>query len=899
METRSFRQCVLRFAVLCVIVASSLQAVPADEKSQGGKQDTNAARMPMPVDYDSGAESRWLRKPVLDSRLLDDMENPATWSHGGPGRMEFTTERCKDGKQSARLISPTVLDNVPDISHQRMYGQAFLKREFAGEDWRQYNRLSFWVYPTLPGFSTINVLVVLYNDGKQEDMPTRGPLHYVLLKPNQWNHVVWEIPHLTRDKVTAIEFHYRLQGNEPGAATTVCYDFDQLELQKVDADHYEGWNVAPGRIAFCHTGYRPGSPKTAIASDLPAANFQLIEAGSGKIVLDKPIPTVKTRLGNFQVMDFTEAREPGTYVLRAGDVKTWPFRIGDDIWEQSIWKAINFFYCERCGMEVPGVHKACHADWRMTHGDKTIIVNGGWHDAGDLSQGTCNTSLASYAMFSLAEKLRGDDPKLAQRIIEEARWGLDWILKTRFDDGFRVDFATMDRWTDGIPGTPDDMVADPQNKWHPLTPIVHTNVPYTTATTEALAARMLADSDPALAARCLKAARSDWQCAVETADAPTLDFAAAGTLAAMEMFKATGEKSYADRAVQLADVILACQQREAMPWDVPLSGFFYTDTKKDQILHYFHADQSQAPIVALAKLCEAFPDHPNWMRWYSAVVLYSEHLRTLAEFTSPYGMLPASIYRLDESTNGWCRGQIKEGIRLADGYCLRLFPVWDTTPQNGRGNNGIILSKAKALSTAARLRNDPTLADLCERQLQWVIGRNPFCQSLMCGEGHDYAPQYTVASGTMVGQMPVGIQTCLNRDVPYWPTSTCYVYKETWVFPPARWLWIMRDLADLAQTVGKAGMKRKPIDLSVSQESTTDGGVTIRAKVEGAGRVRLAIRASNLNVANREQEVQLAAGKPQTITWTAKTISAREPWVAVIVPNGDMSARKELVGVVK
>ena len=133
------------------------------------------------------------------------------------------------------------------------------------------------------------MLTILYNDGQIEGgpgQPTLGAYNYILLKPNQWNHVVWEIPHLTRDKVTAVEFIYRLQGNEPGAATTVCYDFDQLELQTVDADHYEGWNVAPGRIAFCHTPATGlGSPKTAVASDLPTANFKLLE---GRLRQDRP-----------------------------------------------------------------------------------------------------------------------------------------------------------------------------------------------------------------------------------------------------------------------------------------------------------------------------------------------------------------------------------------------------------------------------------------------------------------------------------------------------------------------------------------------------------------------------------------------------------------------------------
>lgn len=891
---KSSMQIAFHYMLICAIGALSLQTLRAEEKSPDGKQSDNEVRMPMPVDYENAAESRWLKKPILESRLLDDMEAPATWAYSGPGRMEFTTERCKDGKQSVRLISPTFVDG-PGVPKGWVLGHAFLRRDFAREDWSQYNRLSFWVYPTLPGFNTISMLVMLYNNGETEGgpgLPTQGPLNYIVLKPNQWNHVVWEIPHLTRDKVTAIDFHYRLQGNEPGAATVVCFDFDHLELQKVDADHYEGWNVAPGRIAFCHSGYRPGSSKTAVASDLPTANFKLIEADSGKTVLDKPIRAEETRLGKYQVLDFSDVREPGTYVLQAGDVKTPPFRIGDDIWDRTIWKTLNFFYCERCGFEVPGIHKVCHADFQMVHGEKKMIVNGGWHDAGDLSQGTCNTSLSAYAMLSLAEKLRNDDPKLAQRMIEEARWGLDWILKTSFGDGFRVSFAQMDRWTDGVVGTQDDVTTEAQNLWCPLTPIVHTNVPYTTATMEALAARMFKDSDPALAARCLEAARNDWHFAVENADAPRLDFASAGALASVEMFKTTGEQSYADRAVELADVILACQQREAMPWDVPLSGFFYTDTKKDQILHYFHAGQDQAPIVALAELCTTFPDHPNWMKWYSAVVLYSEYLKTLAEFTAPYGMMPASVYRLDECETDWYRDQVKEGIRLADGYYLRLFPVWDTTPQNGRGNNGIILSQAKALSTAARLRNDPKLIELCERQLQWVVGRNPFCQSLMCGEGYDYSPFYAALSGNMVGAVPVGIQTCMNRDVPYWPTSNCYVSKEVWVFPPARWLWIMQDMLGSARAVGK-------VNVSVSQESATDGRVTLRAKVEGTGPVRLAIRTSNLNVVNPEQEVQLETGKPQTITWTAERISVGEPWVAVIVPDGDLSAREELVGGVK
>ncbi len=246
------------------------------------------------------------------------------------------------------------------------------------------------------------------------------------------------------------------------------------------------------------------------------------------------------------------------------------------------------------------------------------------------------------------------------------------------------------------------------------------------------------------------------------------------------------------------------------------------------------------------------------MKWYSAVVLYSEYQKTLATFTAPYGMLPAGVYRVDESSNTAhlkrlrYRQQAEQGIRLAENYYLRLFPVW---LGNGlqRGNNTIILSKAKALSAAARLRDDPELANLCRVQLQWVLGRNPFSQSTMYGEGYDYPPLYAALSGNMVGALPVGIQTRLNRV-------------------------------------------EKAIDLIVSQEPAGDGRVTIRTKVECTGCVRLTVRAHNLEVDRTKQEVKLEAGKPQTVTWTAQLLSTKEPWVAVIVPNGNLLEKKELIG---
>ena len=937
--------------------------------------------MPMPIDETEAITARWLDKPVLSSLLVDDMEKPETWEHRGDGEMQFTGERCQDGQQSVRLVSPTAGDK-PNGEKGRPSGEAVLYRPIPGENWSEYNRLSFWVYPTLPGFKVVSLLVKLHNDGavKVPDAYGREGLNYFLLKPDQWNHVVWEIAHLARDKVAGVSFVYRLQGNEPGATNTVCFDFDLLELQQVQADYFEGWDVAPGKIAFSQSGYALGSVKTALASGLKAAEFELRRQDSGAVVLQKPIQNVTTLLGAYQVLDFTEIREPGQYVIEVDHALSRPFWIREQAWRGTVWKAVNFFYCERCGTAIPGIHDACHEDWQATHEGQTLTINGGWHDAGDLSQGAVNTAEAVQAMFELAESLRrvtpptavaveepkksppgeaaktdGKKPKipvkavpantseetvLAARLVEEAKWGLEWLRKTRFGDGYRVTWATMDYWTDNRLGTPDDTLGDARNQ-----PFEN----YLAAAAEATAARVLKPGSPLTAEGCLKDAEADWRFANEAAGSAGVELAAAGMLASIELYRATGEARFIDRAVALAAIVVNSQQRQYTDWAIPFTGFFYTNPNKNRLLHYSHRGHEQAPIAALAALCRELPDHPDWMQWYSAVVLHSEYLRRMAKLTAPYGMMPAGIYDLEESSEPWYREQVRNGVRLADRYYLRRFPAWTSF----RGNCGTVLSQTRALSCAARLRGDPELTDLCQTQLQWVAGRNPFMQSLMYGEGWDFAPQYTAMSGDMAGSLPVGVQTRGNQDAPYWPAANCYNYKEVWVHPATRWLSLANDLdlpaeltvqttrkllthVEIKEIHGTPRLRLKPdrtgrvqvrlpegrytithgdhfqnltvlpgtthrvdldaaCNLELHETTAKDGAVTLQLEALGVGSHRFTLRAHNVTLNPWPQVVNLVPTSPTVFQWTGRVKNLNEPWTAVVIPDGALEKRLEIV----
>jgi hypothetical protein len=944
-------------------------------------------RVPLKANFKNSSLYRWLNKKVMESRLLDDMESLANWSAFTTGseatadariiskskdtanvaEISLTTERKHRGNQSLLMRTPTRLE-VPAPKNGRAWGRSGVRRHFEGEDWSQFNRLSIWIFPDLPGFYTTALGMRLSNDGIKKIPALFGQEGEtsLVLRNHEWNHVVWEIGNVARDKVTDFEISYGLSGSYPGEADTIKFYFDQLDLERVDPDKIEGWEVWPGRISYSHSGYQIGASKSAIASNLDAKEFKLIDQDNGDVVLLKPVQTVKTHLGNFQVMDFSEVRKAGSYVLEAGGSVTHPFPINSNVWEPSVWKALNFLYTERCGMAIPGVHGVCHSDWTSVHKDKRIVINGGWHDAGDLTQGLGNTSEIVYALFTLADRLhaRDENPELYERILEEGCWGLDWILKTRFGDGYRNGGSVSSRRTNGILGDFDDITSTARN-----TPMDN----FMASAAEAIASRVLKVCDPRLAAYALKMAEADWEFAVQgldsnkataskeiwalTFDSNNIEFevTSEGILASVDLWKVTSNKKYKDKATGWAREIINSQQRKRPQWDIPLTGFFYTSPAKDRMLHFVHRGRDQAHILALTELCQAFPDNPDWMKWYAAVALYSEYLKTIAAYTEPYSVMPASIYndseylKVPESRRESFRKQVLNGIPLGKGNYLRLFPVW----MDYRGHFGTILPQAQSLVNAAQLRGDLASAQLSELQLEWVIGRNPFSQSTMYGEGYDFPPLYTPSSGDIVGALPVGIQTLEDNDIPYWPVQANWTYKEIWVHPVARWIWLMRDLSGPALIQGQAStavefkeltsgqvivvepdqatgrframlpegkysllcngdeqvltfLPSTTYDLDlrperifhfeISKLTTGKGKVMIKIKAWGKGNHHFSIRADNLEINNTQKELNLKPGQTGELEWRVSINSQDTPWFAVVIPDDDISQRKEIMG---
>jgi len=773
-------------------------------------------KKPMNLEWEKTSYWRHHQKQVNADRQLDDMSNSSHWQlkgHVAPENIaQFSswTEPCgtmtftqRDGRPVARMHSSTTTD-TPNPAKGRGWGVTTLYRPFDHEDWRDYNRITVEVYPDFPGFRIVSLCMYLYNDGeiKLPNDELREGMHFVILKNHEWNFVTWEFPELSRDDVVGFGLQYRLQGNEPGASDEIMMDFADLRLQHVKCDHARGWVPDHKEITFSHTGYSLQSEKTAIASGLDSELFQVVSAINGQIVYEKAIQPYHSHVGQFQVLDFSTLDIPGKYFIQAGDVHTQSFEIGQNIWRDTIEKVVNFFYMERCGYPVLGVHDICHADFMGRHNDLLKVINGGWHDAGDLSQNAANTADAAVGMMKLALSYEKKDPQLAELLLDEARWGMDYVLKTRFTDGARMGFVALDFWSDGIIGNLDDIINDAQR---------NAEFNYVGAWSEAIAARVYKEQDSAFSYRCLNAAIEDFTWAQEDVETFVsnrthhISLMGIAVLAALELFEVTHDSAYLDIAVKHADSILLCQQTTYPDWDIPIRGFFYTNPLKNTILHFPHLSQDQRHICALNQLYSMASDHPLATQWHQAIELYAEYIHAVSKFSQPYGMLPAGIYslkpdeidRYKEPTFGCsleeAQEQIKNGVRLSDDYYLRLFPVWHTF----RGNSGILLSMTRAVLETAKTLNDRQLLEIARRQVEWHVGRNPHNQSLMWGEGYNYNPQYSAMCGDMVGSLPVGVQTQGNEDVPYYPHTNCYNFKEVWVQPAGRWLWLMEILSDM------------------------------------------------------------------------------------------------------
>ncbi|HEU5289104.1 MAG TPA: glycoside hydrolase family 9 protein [Cyclobacteriaceae bacterium] len=202
-------------------------------------------------------------------------------------------------------------------------------------------------------------------------------------------------------------------------------------------------------------GYQPADPKVAIAfSNQPLkGSFSIRDHDSKKKVLTgKVSPSKAPGYGPFKYyyeLDFSAVTKQGTYEIEIPGkaVKTSPIFINTNNYSNYADQLVGFMRQQRCGYN-PFFDTLCHQkDGRVMDGpmkDSTFIdVSGGWHDAGDQLKYLITTSNASARMLMAYQQFPSaftddvnDLGKIKKNeiadVLDEAKWGLDWIHKLHF-----------------------------------------------------------------------------------------------------------------------------------------------------------------------------------------------------------------------------------------------------------------------------------------------------------------------------------------------------------------------------------------------------------------------------------------------------------------------------------
>lgn len=763
--------------------------------------------LPLPLDKTRSMEVLAQHRQVLKTEAVE-LEG---WRHEGLGQLVSGGQL-----QGQQVVGKHLTLLVPIETGKRavgaagdsdyaIYGTANISKNMNGRDLRGFNRIVMDILPICKGTGIMNLNLYI-NNHPSGDLGA----HLINLTNNKWNHIVFDMSGVRRDHVQSLRLYTDVKGRNLFEGDSLTYIIRDIQLQQTDQEVKEsGWNVAGNQIAYSMSGYLPKSSKTAILG-FEAKQFEVVDAQTGKVVFQGKVKQMTTTIGSYLVADFSSLEREGTYILKAGQHQTHPFRISKDAFVDSQWKVLNYIFCQRCGSAVPGIHGVCHQDLMSVHDGKARTYMGGWHDAGDLSQQTLQSGDVAFALAEAYRTQKTTQPQLANRMKEESLFGYRFILRNRLGDGWHASSMGLLHWTDGIVGTADDIttVRTQNNSFD--------NFLY--AGYEAYAA--LAFHDDAMADSLRQAAIEDFEFARQKFEKKGFDvfehmmehtyntshslYMAVMSWSASQLYLLTHQQEYADKAAEYIKYVLDCQETEGKRAE--LKGYFYRDKSRIAIVHFIHQSRDQMFAMALSALCQSQPRHPDYAKWKNAVSLYGNYLKSLAKYTAPYGMVASGTYMTEEykDVDGFYRlnlwapktapelyeQQLRAGVKLDEHHYLRRFPTWFSI---FNGNEAILLSTGKAAAVCGKLLGDRQLLDMGRGQLYWTVGANPFCQSLIYGEGYNYPSMDSFSSGEIMGEMPVGIRALGNEDVPYWPQTNNACYKEVWVTSAGKWLSLLAE----------------------------------------------------------------------------------------------------------
>lgn len=203
-------------------------------------------------------------------------------------------------------------------------------------------------------------------------------------------------------------------------------------------------------IRINQLGYKPESVKVAVwcsTGENEIADFEVVNVANKKIVYKGKAGKSFGAYGPFKNsyrLDFSKIKTPGKYFIKAGSAQSPEIKINKGAYDGAADFCLFYLRQQRCGFN-PFLKDSCHThDAYALYGpmkDSTHLdMIGGWHDASDYLQYSTTTANATWHLlaayrdfpqqFSDKKNSNGlDGSNGIADVLDEAKWGLDFLLK--------------------------------------------------------------------------------------------------------------------------------------------------------------------------------------------------------------------------------------------------------------------------------------------------------------------------------------------------------------------------------------------------------------------------------------------------------------------------------------
>jgi hypothetical protein len=550
-------------------------------------------------------------------------------------------------------------------------------------------------------------------------------------------------------------------------------------------------------------GYLPNAPKTCVTKGTAKRTFNVINVLNQKVVFSGTLQPESDDFGTWLTGDFSAVTAEGHYYLKSDTLRSYPFVISGSAYKSPMDLIVHYFSLQRCGASTTGYLSPCHIDdgIRMDNGQHQDAT-GGWHDASDLRKWVEATIYGMIGMSKTLELL----PQLNRdAIIDELRWGNHYFLNMQEPQGYVMNYIGGDvkkhsdsnRWTDNEIGPGGGVLAfvkpnagksdaDMLLRGMSDDRIINTDPlnlagQYNFISAEALMAGITRETDKIYSDKCLKAALKcfDWCDKLKSKEDPGV--IGASMMASIELYKITHKESFRIFAAEQARDLKKLQAANS---NGNISVFYFNSaTDREPYKNIWNGCEE---LFALCDMMKMFPADKEVAAWKETISNYTRnYLLTLAGKNS-FGIVPFGLFTKEDPG----------GNKKAGDYWYRYF-----MPPEAEwwvGINANLASSGIGLLKASVVLHDPKLKAYAQKQLDWIIGINPFNSSTIEGVGYNHPKHFP--GSTFYPQTPVLPGAVLNglggdhSDQPSIGNGDWQI-SEYWTPMVSYTLWLMAELS--------------------------------------------------------------------------------------------------------